>query len=115
MNPKIPFSKNWNNKLMCDSFTTFRLWEQRKYEYYLGHQSDLFDVILKKKFFRTAKLIRVETMDLRTAADLYSYLDANMTQSQFYELMKKMYSRKSEWKDWETKLIFLIFGEAGKL
>lgn len=65
---RITFTKNWNNKLNCNYFTTIRK-DTGYHTQFVGKQ---YDVILKEKPFCKAKLDRV--IQLKDMCD--SYLDA---------------------------------------
>lgn len=57
----IKFSKNWNNKLECDIFTTIRKWTPEKREYYTIGET--FDVILRGANHCIAELICTDTYE----------------------------------------------------
>lgn len=62
MNPIIKFSKNWNNKLNNYCFTTIRLHNKTKYDYYHKNIGKMFDVFLEGKKHTRAKLVVLQTM-----------------------------------------------------
>jgi len=64
MKPQIKFSRNWNNKLNQEYFTTIRRLTPIKAEYYLDNLHKVFDVILNGKKYCEARLLCVESIKL---------------------------------------------------
>ena len=62
---RIKFSKNWNNKLNCDIFTTIRKSSVSKFKYYKSVLGQRFEVILKFEPFREVNLINVQELYLK--------------------------------------------------
>ena len=58
--PKVKFSFNWNRKLDCDAFTTYRDWNSRKEEHFKNLVGMKFAVLLfqKLKCYRILKKVR---------------------------------------------------------
>jgi len=75
MKPKIKFSKNWNNKLNCEFFTTIRKFNKKKYDFYLKYYDVVFDVILKGKKICEAKLVDIEKIKLSEITPALLYID----------------------------------------
>lgn len=101
---RINFSKNWNQKLLCDVFTTIR-GVNDKYSV-----NDVFDIRISEKHFCYAKVLKTETKTLNEIISSGVHLtDTGMNDNDFFELMSKMYSKKSWWKDGltEMRIIFL--------
>jgi hypothetical protein len=59
---KIQFSKNWNNKLNCNFFTTIR--KPETFNYYSARVNELFQVLLNNTFFCSAYLKDANLVDL---------------------------------------------------
>lgn len=105
----IKFSKNWNNKLDCDYFTTIRLYTKNKHQYY----KEMFDglkevgILLNGKEKCIAKIVDIKVLFL---IDIPSYLiitDTGLPILDFYVLMENMYKNKPEWDNDFTKMIVL--------
>ena len=101
---RIEFSKNWNNKLLCDVFSTIRP-SFKNYKV-----DEVFDIRIGERFFCYAKVLKSE---IRTINNLISsgvqLIDTGLDGRDFFILMSNMYSKKSWWKgeDTEMKIIFL--------
>ncbi|HWY36845.1 MAG TPA: hypothetical protein VNX68_19525 [Nitrosopumilaceae archaeon] len=101
---RIEFSKNWNNKLLCDVFSTIR----PSYKDY--NIDEVFDVRIGERFFCYAKVLKSE---IKTLKEIISsgaqFVDTGLNGRDFLILMSNMYSKKSWWKgeDTEMKIIFL--------
>jgi hypothetical protein len=101
---RIEFSKNWNNKLLCNVFSTIRP-SYKKYDI-----DEVFEIRIGERFFCYAKVIKSEKTTLKelifSGANL---VDTGLVGKDFLELMSNMYSKKSWWKeeDTEMKIIFL--------
>lgn len=101
---RIEFSKNWNNKLLCDIFSTIRP-SYKKYD--IGEE---FDIRIGEKFFCYAKVLKSEIITLKDLISSGAHLvDTGLSGRDFLVLMSSMYSKKSWWKgeDTEMKIIFL--------
>ena len=58
--PKIKFSKNWNNKLNCNLFSTIRKFTEEKAIYYKDNLNRIFEVELDNEVLYNAKLFDVK-------------------------------------------------------
>jgi len=103
MKPKIKFSKNWNNKLNQEYFTTIRKFSKDKYNYYLMKMGDVFDVVLANKKIGKAKLVLLETYKFKELSHALVMVDTGMM---FYEAEDVF--RKFGIED-EDKVIVLTF------
>lgn len=56
----IKFSKDWNSKLQKNIFTTIRLCNYEKWNFYKSREGDEFTILLKNKNIGKAGLINVE-------------------------------------------------------
>lgn len=105
----IHFSYNWNNKLNCKSFSTVRLWNEKKYQLI-----DLYEVTVKKDAqhpkmsLGIARLQVINKFLLHKVTPGISFLDANLTVIDFQQLVKTMYKNKRiNFK--EHPMCFLVF------
>ena len=101
---KIEFSKNWNNKLLCDVFTTIR----PAYKSY--NTGEAFDIRIGTTHFCYARVLKSENKTLRDIISAGIHLfDTRLNEKEFLALMSTMYSKKPWWKneDTEMKVIFL--------
>jgi len=90
MNPKIRFSKNWNNKLNQKYFTTIRKYSKSRLTYYLNRENKIFDVMLNGKKVCEAKLISAEAMQFIDLPDAFLMVDTGLPLNEAIELFKKM-------------------------
>jgi len=79
-NPQIKFSKNWNNKLSCKIFSTFRKLTSEKLDYYLANIDSVFDVVLNdaengESCIGKARLIGIRYTSLSDVPDYLLWLD----------------------------------------
>ncbi len=107
---RTEFSKNWNNKLLCDIFSTIRP-AYKKY-----NVDDVFDIRIGEKFFCYAKVLKTEN---RTLKDLISsgahLVDTGLDGRDFLNLMSNMYSKKSWWKGDDTEMKIIFFQKVQQL
>ncbi len=109
----IKFSKNWNNKLKCEHFTTIRphAYNYNKGEYLIKTPNDIDNFEAYVKPIKKIKLSQLSNDSWLT------YLDAGLNFKEFYDLMEKFYSDKDSWKYKNTELVLLLVsrkGEEGK-
>ena len=100
---RIEFSQNWNNKLLCDVFTTIRPF-YKKYSI-----DEVFDVRIGERFFCYAKILKSENKTLKEIISSGVYLtDTGLDEKNFFGLMSNMYSKKTWWagEDTEMKIVF---------
>ena len=109
---QIKFSKNWNDKLRCDYWTTIRLYTREKAIYYTGNIEQDFNVVINGRKYCEARLVGVCFTALCTIPEHLTYTDAAMNRQDFTKLMAQMYSKKPEWKERDTKFIILTFKRA---
>ncbi len=101
---RIEFSKNWNNKLLCNVFSTIRP-SYKKYDV-----DEVFDIRIDKRFFCYAKVLTSKDITLKEIICSGAHLvDTGLNEKDFLTLMSNMYSKKNWWKGEETemKIIFL--------
>ena len=101
---RIEFSKNWNNKLLCNVFSTIRP-SYKKYDI-----DEVFDIRIDKRFFCYAKVLDSKNITIKEIILSGAHLvDTGLVGKDFFTLMSNMYSKKNWWKGEETemKIIFL--------
>ncbi len=101
---RIDFSKNWNNKLLCDIFSTIRP-SHKKYGI-----DEVFDIRIDERFFCYAKVLKSENKTIKEIISSGAHLvDTGLNEKNFFNLMSNMYSKKTWWKgeNTEMKIIFL--------
>lgn len=86
----IRFSKNYNNKLHCNSFSTFRLFDATKYrtgyKYHIEYRSAAGMIEFD------AELVAVKSLFLSEINNTDSYLDTGYNSEKTIELIKHNYS-----------------------
>jgi CRISPR/Cas system CSM-associated protein Csm2 small subunit len=85
----IDFSYNWNNKLNCKAFTTFRLHSNK---YGVGR---IYEVQLKSETLGTATLQNKKTIKLNQINDYISYLDTGYNVDEMKNIVRKMYKNSN--------------------
>lgn len=100
MTSEIRFSRNWNNKLSCGYFTTYRLKSER------FHIGETFRIMLGNKLLFYADVVEVEDTFLHKVSDFDTLLDAGMSADNFRQMLKTMY--KSYNIDWSSRAISRI-------
>jgi|ERR1035437_4624798 hypothetical protein len=101
---RIEFSKNWNQKFLCNVFTTIRP-IYKKYSI-----DEVFDIRIKETFFCYAKVIKQDTKTIKEIISFGVHLtDTGLNGKEFFDLMSNMYSKKNWWKgdDTEMQIVFL--------
>lgn len=102
MNRTTRFSKNWNNKLDCEFFTTVRYWSNQY------RQGDLHDIELNGQYVKTCKVLGLITCKLEEIGPLVTYPDAGLSPEDFREMMRKMYQNKPTPPD-EADFVVVLF------
>ncbi|MCA0231535.1 MAG: hypothetical protein LCH91_13770 [Bacteroidetes bacterium] len=103
---QLPFNENWNNKLSCPSFTTFRLQNARKYR--VGNK---LSILLKGKFLKDVEVIDVRTVKLYAVNEFVARLDTGYSRDEFIGLVTTMYKNKGidfKTADWDLILLRTI-------
>jgi len=85
---KISFSYNWNNKLNCNCFTTFRVKSEK---YNVG---ETYEIYLNNVFVSNAKIIDIKTLKLKDVNEWIARLDTGYSQFEFDKLIRTMYKNK---------------------
>ncbi len=105
----IKFSENWNNKLDGDYFTTIRLYNKEKFDYYyeLFEKKEEVAIMLKDKEKCIAKIIDLEVRMMRDIPSFSVIVDVGADRMTFDKLMESMYHKKPEWNGNFTRMIVL--------
>ena len=98
----LPFSHNWNGKLFCDCFTTFRL---NSAKYYVGNE---FNVLLNKtQDFGIYEVIEKKTLKINQVNEWIARIDTGYSLKDFREIISKMYSNSLNVEDANFCLLLL--------
>ena len=101
----LTFSKNWNNKLNCEWFTTIRLWPHKGRCRIRRPDGSTFDAVA----------VAVVKKPISALTTFETLLDAGLHPNQFFHLMKEFYSKNDEWNDKETKVYVHLIKRASEL
>lgn len=85
---KIVFSYNWNNKLNCKVFTSFRIFSEK---YKVGEIKKIF---LKDEYLFDAQIISVKKIKVIQVNEFIAGIDTGYSVEEFIEIIKKMYKDK---------------------
>jgi hypothetical protein len=92
---KLNFRDNFNNKLDCTYFTTFRL----NGKYTPGQH---FNIYLKNKYLFKAELIQNSFLLVHQIKDYMAYQDTGFSAKATIELLKRLY--KDQVDNWDKRL-----------
>lgn len=67
---KINFSKNWNNKLACNAFTTLRSYDNKRY---LLEKE--FEILINGEYLCKAVIVALQSLDISELSDTVAYID----------------------------------------
>lgn len=98
---KLKFSKNWNNKLGCEYFTTIRLHNDHL------KRNEQREVELKGLVIGTIEIYDRITLTLAEIPNTTTTIDAGLIRPDFIGMMKKMYSKYNL--NWETQKLDILF------
>jgi uncharacterized protein YqfB (UPF0267 family) len=98
MEEKINFSTKWNNKLNCNSFTTLRLRNDRKY--YVGSKAGIY---LKNTFKGNATIVGVSHFTIDKINEFIARVDTGYSADECKNIIKEMYKNSTPPIDWRTK------------
>lgn len=90
MKPRIDFSFNWNNKLNCKSYTTFRM---KSDKYKVG---EVYSIYLKNQYLHDAECIDIKYLTLDKVNNYTSYIDTGYSVDEFKNIVKRMYKEKAD-------------------
>ena len=95
--------------MSCDCFTTIRLYTESKHHFYFKNKFKPFEVILNEEKLKEAVLIDVQQIKLKDLLNSgWSWVDAGLSNQDFYDLMFKFYGKKLEWNGSQTKMLLLF-------
>lgn len=97
----IKFSKNWNNKLDCEYFTTIR---PRKDYYKVFEQ---YEIQLNGSTKGIAELLCIEQLRFSDINNRVAFLDVGMNAKDLRDLMRQFYNNKNFWKEDSTRISLL--------
>lgn len=81
----IKFSYNWNNKLGCKAFTTFRI-ASSKYR-----KGEVYKIFFKDNYLFDAQIVDIKRIFLNQVDDYIAYIDTGYSVEEFIEIVRKMY------------------------
>jgi len=84
----IDFRTNWNNKLDCKCFTTFRLFSSK---YVTGKP---FLVTLKGKAYKQVKVLEIKPLRLDQVNSFIAHIDTGYSVQEFQQMVRTMYKNK---------------------
>jgi len=102
----LVFSNNFNNKLDCKAFTTFRMHNPRKYM-----SGKNLNIVLKDEYLGKALILEVKTIKLADVNRYISYIDTGYDRDEFVKMVMTMYKNMvSDFKtqDWDFILLLKI-------
>lgn len=106
---ELHFSRNWNNKLNCNSFSTVRIRNDNKYVLL-----DLYRIFLRHEVypqyvdFSVARLQSITHFYLNKVTPGITFIDTNLPVIDFIQLITKMYKKKGV--DFhKQQMSFLVF------
>lgn len=111
LHEQLSFSYNWNNKLSCPAFTTFRPHNPRKYV-----AGKFLSILLQGKHLKDVEVMQVKTLKLPQVNEFIARLDTGYNVQQFTEMVKTMYKNKGidfENADWDLVLCVEIKADKG--
>lgn len=86
--PILKFNKNWNRKLDCEYFTTFRLDGSHH------RKGQVYDIVLNDKPLGRGICMEKKVLKLEKVNDFIAGLDAGTDAKGFKEIIRVMYSKK---------------------
>jgi hypothetical protein len=86
----IKFSHNWNNKLNCNCFTTFRV---KSDKYKVG---EIYAIYLKDEFICQAVIIDIKIIKLKDVNNWLAMIDTGYDKFEFEKIIRNMYKNKFE-------------------
>ncbi|GAB4493362.1 MAG: hypothetical protein OHK0045_22710 [Raineya sp.] len=98
----IDFTYNWNKKLDCDCFTTFRIYNPAKYK--IG---DTVTVSLKGQIIKECVIIDVKKMKIAQVNTFIANLDTGYSVDEFKKIVHTMYKKTPNIESIDFALILL--------
>ena len=97
---RINFSYSWNNKLVCNSYTTLRIANANKYQ--VGSE---YEVYLKGARIHNAAIVDIkELSSVMKINEFIAHIDTGYNYNETIEVIRKMYPKLNL----ETKPFYLI-------
>lgn len=87
---EINFSSNWNGKLNCQSFTTFRFWNEEKYRV-----DEIYRITFRDIEFK-AKILRIQKMKLSAVDEWIARLDTGYSLEEFKKAIRIIYQDRTK-------------------
>lgn len=100
--PEIKFSSNWNNKLDCQVFPTFRV-KSKKFQV-----GNIYRIWQGKTYKGRARIMAINVIKLDQVSDTIALLDTGYTKKEFIEMVSKMY-KNFDFNIWEVTWYWIIF------
>lgn len=105
----IRFTKNWNNKLFCDCFTSIRL-DQDKYQVGIQYDATLTTPDGKAILIKYVTCVTKTVLTIDQITDAMAWVDTGMNADKCRAMIKKMYEKSVL--DWSTqKMAFMVFAK----
>ena len=102
---RLSFSKNWNNKLLCQFFTSIRP-VSKKYK-----SDKVFDIRIGDTHFCYAKVVKSIDISLEGVINFgLNLTDNGLPEKEFIEMMDKMYS-KTPWWNGRASIMQVVYFE----
>lgn len=86
---KINFNTNWNNKLNNKTFSTIRIFNNKKF--IIGYY---YKILLKNEYLFDAKLEFEKSFYIDGLTNPMAYLDTGYPRNETIDILKKMYKDK---------------------
>jgi hypothetical protein len=99
-NNRINFNENWNGKLLCNCFTTIRLFDDK---YRLG---GIYDIALKGKISGPAEIVFLKEINLSQITTAMAYVDIGYSATQAKEMLKQFYQTIPEIEN--AKFLYIV-------
>jgi hypothetical protein len=80
MNPQLRFAENFNNKLSCRIFTTFRAFTCEKLDFHSANLGAVYDIFLHAELFTEARLVGIRYTRLSDVPELLLMLDTGQSE-----------------------------------
>lgn len=88
-NPIIPFCHNWNNKLLCNVWSTLRLRNDVKYQL-----NKAYDIELDGKFYGDCICVFIKHFDFLAITEPLFLMDMGYNLENGRKLLKNLYAHK---------------------
>jgi len=90
------FSEEWDkirNRKVGEYFSTFRRYEKRKMDYYLGRAYKEIPITLKREEIGKARIVAVKVLHSKYITDVIASKDTyvNWTRTEFRNFLRKLY------------------------